>query len=298
MDEYEQHTCLRFYLKTPTTTWITQFIHFQSSDRGCYSTSVGQALSMQTINLDSIGCATHSTVLHEIGHAIGFWHEQSRPDRDNYVTINWDNIEAGKEHNFNLRHKVDYQDEEYDYASIMHYELDAFNRRYGQYTLSINNYAKLIEQGFPAVGHGEHLSPGDIRQVNKLYDCYNPSGYWGRLRVHVHKATGLPSGTYYADVAAIYTYGTTGYGVQSFPSTKSSNNYPADYTWTYVHTTANQKNWRYFRIWITNEERDIVISRQTIWIKTSGVKVEDSYCLKDEQDVERMKCVYFNYEIV
>ncbi len=117
MDEYEQHTCLKFYLKNSRST---QFIRFQYTSDGCYSTLVGKEGGIQTININ-IGCAEHSGLLHEIGHAIGFWHEQSRPDRDNYLTINWDNIEAGQvsDYQFELRHEVDYRGEEYDYASII-----------------------------------------------------------------------------------------------------------------------------------------------------------------------------------
>lgn len=46
------------------------------------------------------GCVHVGIVMHELMHAAGFWHEQSRHDRDFYVTINWRNIKYGKHHNF------------------------------------------------------------------------------------------------------------------------------------------------------------------------------------------------------
>ena len=69
-------------------------------------------------------CRNKGSVMHELGHVIGYWHEQSRPDRDKYVDIIVENInKAYYPYNFEKygHDEIDSLGVPYDYDSIMHY---------------------------------------------------------------------------------------------------------------------------------------------------------------------------------
>jgi hypothetical protein len=133
------------------------FISFQSLD-GCYS-SVGRRGGMQIISLGE-GCSVGSAI-HEIGHALGLWHEQSRSDRDQFITVILDNVAIHARNNFN-KHIFDGQDlGAYDYASIMHYPAMAFSTN-GKPTI-------VTKQAQQPIGQRNGLSPGDIAAIKALY---------------------------------------------------------------------------------------------------------------------------------
>ena len=60
--------------------------------RRCWS-YVGRAKGEQKVSIGP-GCEFMGTIIHEIGHAVGFWHEQSRQDRDHYIRILKENIQT------------------------------------------------------------------------------------------------------------------------------------------------------------------------------------------------------------
>lgn len=48
------------------------------------------------LNTPGAGCFRNGTIIHEFLHALGFYHQQSATERDDYVTIVWENIQAGQ----------------------------------------------------------------------------------------------------------------------------------------------------------------------------------------------------------
>ena len=94
MNRWQAKTCLRFRYRTSQSDYI-EFTAYNSDPR-CFSTFIGKQGGRQRIQLGP-RCRSEGITMHEIGHAIGLWHEQSRPDRDRYVGILWGNIADGSD---------------------------------------------------------------------------------------------------------------------------------------------------------------------------------------------------------
>ena len=145
------------------------------SDEGC-SSPAGRQSGKQTLRLEEGNCATGS-IAHEMLHAAGVWHEQSREDRNSFVRILYDNIESGKEDNFDQHISDGIDVGDYDYGSIMHYGSTAFGKLNDDGTRKTT--IQVLTTG-TSIGQRTALSPRDIAGVNDLYageDCirFNPS---------------------------------------------------------------------------------------------------------------------------
>ncbi|KAI5719885.1 hypothetical protein M8J76_016375 [Diaphorina citri] len=165
MEEYHIHTCIKF---RPYRKSDADFIILRSDKPGCWS-HVGRKDGGQVINLQP-GCLRSGTIAHELLHAIGFRHQQSASDRDDYVTIVWNNIREGTERNFKKYPPSEITDfgVGYDFDSVMHYSRKAFSK----------NGDDTIVPHDPTVEIGQRvgLSEKDILKANRMYKCDKDGG--------------------------------------------------------------------------------------------------------------------------
>ena len=105
------------------------YIIIKGDSSGCWS-YVGKHNEGQVVNFQNPGCLHHGTIIHEFMHALGFYHQQSASDRDEWVTVVWENIKPGREYNFDKYDKKTISDYgvPYDYNSVMHYSATAFSK--------------------------------------------------------------------------------------------------------------------------------------------------------------------------
>ncbi|XP_074056811.1 meprin A subunit beta-like isoform X2 [Macrotis lagotis] len=160
-ERYRLKTCIDFKPWEGEDNYISVF-----KGSGCYSSVGNRRIGKQMLSIGA-NCDRIATIQHEFLHALGFWHEQSRSDRDDYVMIMKDRIQEGKEHNFNTYDdKVsDSLNVPYDYTSVMHYSKTAFQN--GTEPTIVTRIPDFLD----VIGQRMDFSEYDLEKLSRLYNC-------------------------------------------------------------------------------------------------------------------------------
>ena len=171
----------------------TDYVNFSfdpNNTSGVCEAYEGRVGGEQTVG--GSGSCTVATILHEMGHTIGVWHEQTRPDRDTYVSVNYGAVIKASRSNFDILLDNDQELTLFDYASVMEYPAFSFSRN-GEPCI------ETIPAGIP-LSNPSGYSAGDIDGILRLYGAIptqvtvtsNPPG----LQVIVDGATVTTPQTY------------------------------------------------------------------------------------------------------
>lgn len=167
MKYWERNANVRFIKRTNQK----DYIHFFNGD-GSYS-YLGKIGGKQDLSLDA-SWANFGTAVHEIGHALGLIHEQSRHDRDQNIIVKYDNIQKSQHSQFDISkisHTVSvYMGSRFDFNSIMLYG------SYNSFAINTNNPTMTKKDGTTWVSQRQYISETDKSAVGYIYGMAPPSG--------------------------------------------------------------------------------------------------------------------------
>jgi hypothetical protein len=185
------------------------------------------------------GACTVTTLLHEMGHVVGLWHEQSRSDRATYVTVNYANVIKGSWGNFEIVTDNQQLLTPYDYASVMQYPSTTLSRNGGPVIESIPAGIPLQgTDGIPAGLYAPDYSAADKEAVQRLYGAAptqvtvtsNPIG----LQIKVDGATVTTPQTYTWALNSTHTLSVAS-GVQTLTGDIANSDPPVSATFYYKY---------------------------------------------------------------
>ncbi len=153
----EESGVIRFVPRTTQQNWIKFFGQATS----CFNLKVGmETQGFNVINLNGY-CNNPGIVAHEILHALGFWHEQQRSDRDEHVIVHFDNINCDEQYEMAVTNDTGF---DYDFGSIMHYGLKQCSA-----TTAMTPLETIPSYIIP--GQREKLSDIDLEKIRTVYQC-------------------------------------------------------------------------------------------------------------------------------
>ncbi|KAL1429651.1 hypothetical protein MTO96_015919 [Rhipicephalus appendiculatus] len=167
MQLIQEKTCIKFQTQTDQENYVS--IAYR---QGRCASNVGMQGGEQTLALDPRLCMGLGQVAHEFLHALGFFHEHSRPDRDQYVDVVWKNIVEASNESFWLKSETeaDTLGEPYDYESVMHYPHDAFSKP-GTGSTLLPKTPEVQPETLGKAYIENFLTDTDIKKLNVLYTC-------------------------------------------------------------------------------------------------------------------------------